>query len=107
MRIPRQIKIGGSIYKIVRVDNIDDGNSWAEYDAEAHKIKISKALVRSKGNEVRKILLHEILHALLDVIGKLEISSDESLMDSLSFALDSVLSDNPKLIEMYSQKEHA
>ena len=88
MRIPKKIKVGGHIYKILLVDrNSFDENGIGEYLVEKNIIKISKDLPQ---NQRELTFFHEVLHALNNQL-------EEKDVEFLAQGIYQVLSDNKML----------
>lgn len=98
MKIPKKIKIGGTVYQIREVERIDRSELqgervvglWVEEEAA---IYLDKNV--SPQCEVRT-LIHEVTHALFD---HCNLEQKEDTVERLSSALHMLFVDNPKLFE--------
>lgn len=88
-------------YKVELTDEVlivDGQEAGASVDYNLGLIKIRSD--KTVGEGVRaKILMHEVLHALLHERGMLEASNDESLVDELAAGFVNLIRTNPALIE--------
>lgn len=102
MEIPNEIKILGEKWMISSVDSIEaipneDGSEFlGETRCKANIIKIRNDL--SPYRE-RQTLLHEILHAMLYVLGRYEIWDSEDDIQAMATGLLNLLRDNKELVE--------
>ena len=90
MKIPKQLKIGGHIVKIIINQELDGKNG--ETNWKNNEIKICKTIPQSQKEAT---LIHEIFHILNTTIG--ENPDHHALIDSLSEQIYQVLSDNKLL----------
>jgi len=92
-----QIKIGPITYEIVAVPGLrseDDGKKlFGEVKHGSCEIRIESEY---SPQQRRQTLWHEILHVVLTQLGRKE-NQDESLVDSLAYAMMRVVEDNPWL----------
>lgn len=92
MNIPESVKIGGITYKIEITDRLTTGS---ESDGE---ITFNEAIIRLAPREPQymcQVLLHEIVHAVLNFLGNSE--HDETKVDLISQLAYSIITDNPAL----------
>lgn len=89
MKIPKQLKIGGHVIKIVRDLELPGENGNA--DTEKNQINICKNLPQSQKEST---LIHEIFHFLNTTMDG---DIGHMLMDSLSEQFYQVLKDNKML----------
>ncbi|MFT8477705.1 MAG: hypothetical protein ABF682_09910 [Liquorilactobacillus sp.] len=94
----KKIKIGGIIYKIESVENLEDNNQsvWGVTEYENASISIRKSMDKQKYYQT---LIHESLHGMLHEAGVDNLANDESLVTPLGNMLYQFIIDNPKLIE--------
>lgn len=87
MKIPKQLKIGGHLYKIELVDPEDLGTDCGQQNRARNTIRIRNDLPES---QLEETLIHEVLHA---------INGDfkEEFVDFMAMAIYAILKDN-KLI---------
>ena len=94
MSLPDKVKIGGIDYDISLIgpDNkqLEDGECWGIIDHENCEILISKELKKDKQKE---ILVHEILHGIVDFV-ELEEEISDDYISRLSKIFYQVLKDN-------------
>lgn len=91
-----KVKIMATDYKIEEVEQIDkDRRILGEIDYINQTIKLEKGLP----NELKKeILLHEILHGILEKLGFDALNNDEQKVQSIASTLYLVLKDNANLV---------
>jgi len=87
MKIPKEIKIGGHLYKIDITKN-EEFPSCGRLDRSKGIISIKNSLIQSEKEET---LIHEIFHAINNEI-------NETLLESLAQQLYAVLKDNKFLV---------
>lgn len=98
MKIPESIRIGGTEYAVKYVPNLRNGNyiAYGHIDYENSAIELSD----TDGTEHQKrckILLHEILHGILEAASfNIDEETEEKVVDVLSKGLYQVLQDNGK-----------
>lgn len=85
MKIPKKLKIGGHIYKIIWKDDWGDNNDLGKTDFVREEIWLNKLLMSQTAKE--STLIHEILHAINTTL-------NHELLDSLAEQLYQVLADN-------------
>ncbi len=86
MKLPKQLKIGGHIYKVKLVD---DGRNFGTHDRSKNLICIDPTIAVSQQGST---LIHEILHALNATWG--DSKEGHMLLESISEQLYQVLSEN-------------
>jgi hypothetical protein len=90
MKIPKKIKIGGHMVKIVFRAKVNDDNDCGEADFEKNLIVIDEKMTQTMKEET---LIHEILHWLnSDFHGDSPWS--HSLLEALAQGIYQVLKDN-------------
>ena len=87
MKIPKKLKIGAQIYKILFVHAEDIENGCGEVNAARNIIKLRKDMPTTATEET---LLHEIIHAVSPGLS-------EAVVGNLAHSLHQVLSDNKML----------
>lgn len=88
MQIPKQLKIGGHIYRVVELDEVSkDPNTAGECDIDKLEIRLRK---KQKQSAKEATLFHEIIHAI-------NWEYDEKDVEFLAQALYQVLQDNKLL----------
>ena len=85
MKIPRQFKAFGHTIRVryAQLDRQTDG----EWRTDSKLILLSRRLHRKPRTHKEQIFLHELMHCILDHIGKHKLSSDEGLVDALAHGL--------------------
>jgi hypothetical protein len=98
MKIPKQLKIGGLIFKIKESQEIaNQSQVWGSTHFMQQKIFISPEETQQKKEHT---LLHEILHACIwtsgigDRIRRFDKDLEEDIVNSVSNSLYQVLKDN-------------
>ncbi len=88
MIIPKKLKIGGHVYKVILDGKIKAGTSMGQNCGQLNRfdgmISVNKNLIRTEQEET---LFHEIFHAMNNEI-------NEALVESLSQQWYQVLKDN-------------
>lgn len=100
---PETIKIGGVVFctglepdlhDVKPSGERQDLNGWIRYDPSLIMIKAGLSLGRT-----RLVLLHEILHGLLEHTGREDLPEEEAIVLALAPSLLMVLRDNPALVD--------
>jgi len=93
--IPEKIKIGGIEYTVKMVDEVDenDNNIDGKICFHHQEIRIKKGMGK---DYTVKVLIHEIIHGILNhcVINKWEGDEEECFVEKFAHALHQVLKDN-------------
>ena len=92
MKIPERIKVGGKSYTVNTVNRLALG---CDYSAEILYSDLQINITPQAQAKMEADFLHELVHAMLDHMGKKE--HDEREVDGLAQALHMVLTDNPGL----------
>lgn len=85
MRIPKSVRILGITY---RVSTKDLGNEDGFIIPRKQRIVLGKHLSPEKAKQV---LLHEVIHGILDQLGYLDLYEDERLVQGLAIGLHQAL----------------
>lgn len=87
------IKIGGIIYSVLIVKNLQDGNEavWGYTDYKKARIYLDKGLSHQKRQQV---LMHEALHASMHEAGLDDICNDEKIVNPLGNVLYQLINEN-------------
>lgn len=86
----REINILGIIYKVKEVDTVNKTNPRrGELNYLTNEILIDKNMPESLKEQV---LMHEILHAVFDLLGFDKLAEDEKKVQSIATALHQVFS---------------
>lgn len=91
MKIPKKLKVGGHIYKVILSSDLGE-NTDGDHDTETNKIRIRKTLPKSQ-KEVT--FFHEVFHALNSEITNLSLG--HVVLESLAQQMYQVLKDNNML----------
>ena len=91
-----KVKIMATDYKIEEVEQIDKNRRiLGEIDYINQTIKLEKGL----SDELKKeVLMHEILHGILEKLGFDDLNNDEQKVQSIASTLYLVLKDNTNLV---------
>ena len=86
----RELNILGVIYIVKEVDTVNKANPRrGEINYLTNEIRIDKNMPKSLKEQV---LMHEILHAVFDLLGLDELAEDEEKVQSIATALHHVFS---------------
>lgn len=92
MRIPKKLKVGGQIYKVKRVKEVNqDVSVLGTCNQEYGNILVCDAYSNSS---TEMTFLHELLHAIFT---HCNLPQDEDLIERLAQALYMVIVDNPEM----------
>lgn len=90
-----QLEVGPFTYKVL-FEEPQDRNNVAETDADRLTIRVTPNLPAQR---YKTVLMHEALHALMDVIGNpLALEEEEKFIQRFTPALVELLGRNPGLI---------
>lgn len=95
-------------YRIVQTSEmlmVEGRECGAEVDYNAATIKISACKDKVGEGAKAKVLMHEIVHALLHERGLREESEDENLVEELAKGLVSLIRQNSELINFIKEME--
>lgn len=95
MTIPKSVKVGGKTYKVEITDRLDIGA--ANCAGEILYDKLTIRILPNPEQEMHGVLLHEIVHAMLQNHGYRD--HDEQKVDELANALHALIVDNPGIFE--------
>ncbi len=91
-----KVKIMATEYTVLEVEQIDKGKRvLGEIDYIEQVIKLEKELNEDLKKE---ILIHEILHGILEKLGFDDLNNDEQKVQSIASTLYQVLKDNTNLV---------
>lgn len=86
----REINILGLVYTVKEVDIVNKFDPRkGEINYLSNEIRIDKSMPTDLKNQV---LMHEILHAVFDLLGFSELAEDENMIQSIATALHHVFS---------------
>ena len=94
MRFPKQLRIGGQLLRVERVISLE-GSKLGTCCLGSGEIKIAETFDGRKQSESCQIntLLHEMTHAILDTMGRVDLSADEVFVSSFAgFLTEAVVS---------------
>jgi hypothetical protein len=93
LQIPKEVKIGGGVYKIEMVDNCeaDDRNTAGIIQYSKNLIQLRKDIY---GDYLDYVFIHELFHGIYEHCG---FEQNENEVDRLSRALHMVIKDNPNI----------
>lgn len=95
METDKTLNILGLIYTVEEVECVSkDELRRGEINFLANRIKIDKTM---PGDLKNQVLMHEIMHAIFDLLGYEDLCTDENKVQSIATALHQVIRDNPKL----------
>lgn len=94
--MPGSVKVGPHVYSVSRSPSAALGDALGDCDCTTLRIRVRARLRRSKAQE---ILLHEIIHAILNgpLLGT-EKYDDEVYIEATAGVLLQVLRENPELV---------
>lgn len=104
--MPEKILIDAVTYQVVPIEEtliVDGLECGAEVDYNAATIKISSRADKVGGGAKAKILMHEIVHAILHERGLSKASEDEELVEELAKGFVSLVRQNPELINFIKE----
>lgn len=88
MKIPKKFNLGSHVVHVHK--NVQLKEAWGEWNNERKVIRLRKPSKNNPTTFYYQTFLHEIVHAVLDTMGREELSRDESFVDGLSEALTQV-----------------
>lgn len=91
-----KVRLGHLDYTIVEMDYLNSKDAYGLYVAESQEIQLCKGMGAHRGGEV---LLHEILHGIVDVgnLGYLLKDNEEPVVRGIAIGLATAMRDNQKL----------
>tara|TARA_R110000822_G_scaffold130577_1_gene267171 strand:+ start:1520 stop:1831 length:312 start_codon:yes stop_codon:yes gene_type:complete len=91
--IPKYFYLFSEKYRISNIKEIDNGTSFGHAVYDENKIKIAKTVHKKVIQEDQResTYCHELMHIILDSLGKTELSQNEELVDSMGKALHQIL----------------
>lgn len=95
IRIPTKLQVGGMEVNIVYEELINYGNTCGECSVGGGYIKLAKNIGAGAQSETsqQNTFVHELVHCILDTMGKPDLSADEQFVCSFaSFLLEAVKS---------------
>lgn len=91
-----KVRLGHLDFTVVEMDNLNSKESYGLYIAEMQQIQLCRSMSRQRHCEV---LLHEILHGIVDVWNLAHLLGDkeEPVVRGLAMGLATAIRDNPKV----------
>lgn len=86
-KIPNEIKLFNQTVKVIlKSDLIDKHEAFGMWDYKTNKIYLQKSTRKYKltNEQISSTLIHEICHAILDLMGESKLSENEKFISSLS-----------------------
>jgi hypothetical protein len=80
LKVPKTFQLGGVQWSVELVDKIS-GDDLGECDSTGYKIQLLRSLDHQA---MVHTFYHELLHAILDTLGRSKLSKDEELVDAAS-----------------------
>ncbi|MDF2485842.1 MAG: hypothetical protein K0R46_2010 [Herbinix sp.] len=96
MNIPENIKVGYKDYKVVKVNNLDDGTNLL-FGEVTYVDEVIKLANKYPENQMKLTLIHELVHAVDDMLG---IDLKEEQVVKLGTGLYQVIKDNPDMFRV-------
>lgn len=86
MKIPETYTLGGIQRNVIKKQTLDSEDCYGFYDSVTKDILIAET---SEGKRIKKeekelTYLHELVHAILDVMGEKRLYSNEKFVSSMS-----------------------
>ena len=92
----KAVRILGLDYEIEEVECVSKEElRRGEINFLTNRIRIDKSMPEDLKKQV---LIHEIVHAIFDLLGFEDLCTDENKVQSIATALHQVIRDNPKLL---------
>ncbi len=94
MKLPKQVKVGAYIYKIIPMKEFSGSGHCGTCNNETLEIRVRTTLSPA---QVKNTLLHEILHAVYYHQGMGDSEGEEVVVNGIANGLQMVFHDNPIL----------
>lgn len=92
----KAVRILGLDYEIEEVECVSKEElRRGEINFLTNRIRIDKSMPEDLKKQV---LIHEMMHAIFDLLGFEDLCTDENKVQSIATALHQVIRDNPKLL---------
>ena len=104
--MPEKILIDAVNYQVMLTDEtliVDGLECGAEVDYNAATIKFSNRADKIGSGAKAKVLMHEIVHAILHERGLFEESENEELVEEFAKGFVNLIRQNPNLIEFIKE----
>lgn len=88
-KIPSEFSVGGFDYRVERAESLRYGEEFGHWTGANCTIKIADAAGGEVLTDARKeqTFFHELVHAILDVIGEAELTDNEKFVDAFAAML--------------------
>ena len=100
--MPDKVLIDAVTYQISKTDEVIIVNCRecnADVDYNAAEIKISNRYDKVGDGAITKVLMHEVVHAMLHERGLDEDAENETLVEELAKGFVNLIRQNPKLVD--------
>ena len=104
--MPEKILIDAVMYRVIQTQElliVEGRECGAEVDYNAATIKISNAEKKVGNGSKAKVLMHEIIHAILHERRLFEESENEELVEEFAKGFVNLIRQNPNLIEFIKE----
>lgn len=92
----KTVRILGLDYEIEEVECVSKEElRRGEINFLTNQIRIDKSMPEDLK---KRVLIHEMMHAIFDLLGFEDLCTDENKVQSIATALHQVIRDNPKLL---------
>ena len=81
--IPKQFELFGLTFDVIIEDKRNDDKSsygFAEFSSQKIYIASQHGLIKLSSDKMKKVFCHELVHIILDSMGKNELSNDEDFV---------------------------
>jgi hypothetical protein len=82
MFIPDKFQLGAHTVSVLK--DVPLKEAWGEWNNETKTMRLRKPSKRNPDTFYYQTFVHELVHAVLDTMGREELSKDESFVDGLS-----------------------
>ena len=89
MLIPDSFELGSHIVQVSK--GVPLTNAWGEWHNERKKVRLRKKSRNNPDSFYYQTFVHELVHAILDTMGREELSLDEGFVDAFSEYLTQII----------------
>lgn len=82
MYIPDKFQLGSHTITVLK--DVPLKEAWGEWNNETKTIRLRKPSKRNPSTFYHQTFIHELAHAMLDTMGREELSKDEGFVDAIS-----------------------
>jgi hypothetical protein len=100
--LPRRVKVGHYLYTVQVKELTSD--AWGYCDVGSHIIEIDQS---QTADRLLEVVLHEITHAISDVFGVRDKTTEEAAVTAFGKGWAAVLLDNPSVLPWLAQARAA